>query len=401
MPARKMGVLFVGSLGSVATTAVAGTWAIRKGLAPVRGLVTEARPAAALPLLALDDISFGGWDIRSGDLYSAAVANMIISGEILAALRKELQAIPVYQGIRTNVDAVTKQVYGVAGEDKKTPLMTEVEKLISDIRHFKAQYHVSFIVVINVASTEPPASPHLSNWDLTSFEREMRESNPQIAPSMIYAYAALHEGCGYVNFTPSVCAELPALIELAMKKGVPVAGKDGKTGQTLYKTVLASMFKARQLKVTGWYSTNILGNTDGEVLRHQQHGRTKLETKSIGLRQILGYDDFEHLVRIDYYPPRGDHKEAWDNIDFEGWAGQRMSMKINWIGCDSALAAPLLLDLARLVEYAARRGEKGILHHLAMFFKAPYGKHSEISHDFFTQLGRFDQYVKECLEKKG
>jgi len=176
-----------------------------------------------------------------------------------------------------------------------------------------------------------------------------------------------------------------------------LAGKDGKTGQTLYKTVLAPMFQARDLRIKGWYSTNILGNKDGAILRNKEHGQAKVITKQSVLPKILGYDDFDHLVRIDYYSPRGDKKEAWDNIDFEGWLGERMSMKINWVGADSNLAAPLILDLARLTEYAARHGEKGDLSHLAFFFKSPQG--DEVSYDFFKQWLRFREYIFEQRSK--
>jgi myo-inositol-1-phosphate synthase len=395
-----MGVLFVGALGSVATTVVAGTWAIRKNLVPIRGLVTESEITKGLPLVDLSDIEFGGWDIRSTNFYSAVVNNRTVSEETLQALRQELQETKVFQGIQANVDSVTKKVYNVEETEEKVSLAIETERVMQDIDHFKTENKVDFIVVANVSSTEPPISPTVYNWDLSTFKNKIFENDSRLSPSMIYAYAALEKECSFINFTPSVGAELPALEELGIKKGVPVAGKDGKTGQTLYKTVLGPMFKARQLKINGWYSTNILGNSDGEILRSGEHGQSKLETKSSGLKQILGYDDFDQLVRIDYYPPRGDQKEAWDNIDFEGWMGEKMSMKINWIGSDSVLAAPLLLDLARLVEYARRRGERGILPHLGMFFKSPYGRSSEVNHDFCSQYSQFEQYVENCLKEE-
>jgi myo-inositol-1-phosphate synthase len=233
----------------------------------------------------------------------------------------------------------------------------------------------------------------MQQWDLDTFETRMRENDSWITPGMIYAYAAIRKGCGYINFTPSVNAELPALRELAQKTGAVVAGKDGKTGQTLYKTVLAPMFKARQLKVLGWYSTNILGNTDGAVLSSTDHRQSNAATKLAVLSNILGYEDIDHQVRIDYYRPRGDNNEAWDNVDFEGWLGHKMCMKINWIGSDSVLAAPLVIDLVRFAGYAARCGEKGMLTYLDMFFKSPYGDGRELSCDFFEQLDRLKQYV--------
>jgi myo-inositol-1-phosphate synthase len=396
---RSLGVLFIGALGSVATTVMAGNLAIRKGLVPIRGLITETEIAKDLSLVPLNDIIFGGWDIRSYDVFTAAMNNRTVAKETLEALHTELEGIKIFQGIKANMNSVTRQVYNISESDEKETVASAAVKLMRDIDQFKAENDVDSIVVVNVSSTEPPVPPTVLEWDLSTFEEKIRENDSHITPTMIYTYAALEKGCGFINFTPSICAELPALVELAENRAVPVAGKDGKTGQTLYKTVVGPMFKARDLKVKGWYSTNILGNTDGEILRDEQHGKTKLETKASGLQQILGYNDFEHLVRIDYYGPRGDQKEAWDNIDFEGWMGEKMSMKINWIGSDSVLAAPLLLDLARLVEYAGQRGEKGFLPHLGMFFKFPYSQSSDVNHDFFVQYSCFHQYVKLCLQE--
>lgn len=400
MNQRRLGVLFIGALGSVATTVMAGNLAIRKDLVPIRGLITETEITKDLSLVSLNDILFGGWDIRSDDVFTAAINNRTVAKETLRVLQNELEEIKVFQGIQANMDSVTKQVYNILETAERETVASAVVKLMRDIDQFKAENEVDSIVVINVSSTESPVSPTVWEWDLPTFKEKIQENDPHITPSMIYAFAALEKGCGFINFTPSICAELPALVELARKRAVPVAGKDGKTGQTLYKTVIGPMFKVRQLKINGWYSTNILGNSDGEILRSEKHGKSKLETKSSGLQQILGYNDFDQLVRIDYYPPRGDQKEAWDNIDFEGWMGEKMSMKINWIGSDSVLAAPLILDLARLIEYALIRGEKGVLHHLGMFFKSPYGKPSEVNHDFFVQWSRFKQYVENCLKGK-
>jgi myo-inositol-1-phosphate synthase len=398
MNRRSLGVLFIGALGSVATTVMAGSLAIRKGLVPIRGLITETEITKGLSLVSLNDILFGGWDIRSDDVYTAAINNRTVAKETLGALHNELEGVKIFQGIQANMDSVTKQVYNISEIAEKESVASAVLKLMRDIDQFKAENEVDSIVVINVSSTESPVSPTVLEWDLSTFEEKIQKNDSHITPTMIYTYAALEKGCGFINFTPSICAELPALVELAEKRAVPVAGKDGKTGQTLYKTVIGPMLKARNLKVKGWYSTNILGNTDGEILRDEQHGKTKLETKASGLQQILGYNDFDHLVRIDYYGPRGDQKEAWDNIDFEGWMGEKMSMKINWIGSDSVLAAPLLLDLARLVEYAGQRGETNFLPHLGMFFKSPYSQSSAVNHDFFVQYSCFQQYVKLCLQ---
>lgn len=227
--------------------------------------------------------------------------------------------------------------------------------------------------MINTASTEEKTKRHSLYQSLKAFETGLRENSPDIRPGMLYAYAAIKSKCAYVNFTPSVTNEIPALQELAELQAVPTAGKDGRTGQTLYKHVLGKMFKQRGLNIVGWYSTNILGNQDGAVLEHPTHSSTKIDSKSIGLEQILGYSHFDHKVRIDYFPVRGDRKEAWDTIDFEGWLGERMTMKINWLGIDSILAAPLIIDLSRFMDHALREEKVGIMKHLSLFFKAPIG----------------------------
>jgi len=227
--------------------------------------------------------------------------------------------------------------------------------------------------VVNTASTEEKTKSHSLYQSLKAFETGLRENSLDIRPGMLYAYAAMKSKCAYVNFTPSVTTEIPALQELAELQAVPTAGKDGRTGQTLYKHVLGKMFKQRGLNIVGWYSTNILGNQDGAVLEHPTHSSTKIDSKSIGLEQILGYSHFDHKVRIDYFPVRGDRKEAWDTIDFEGWIGERMTMKINWLGIDSILAAPLIIDLSRFMEHALRESKVGIMEHLSLFFKSPIG----------------------------
>lgn len=396
MISRKMGVLLIGALGSVATAAVAGTLAVRRKLSPPTGLVTESVTVEGVPLAPLENIYFAGWDIRDGSILSATLDNRVVPEKMLPPLREELKGVRVFPGIRVNLDSVTRQVYGIGADGREESLPEAVDRLTKDISRFRIENDLTSVVAVNVSFTEPPADPELFQWDLPLFEKGIQNSDQRITSSMIYTYAALNSGCGFVNFTPSACAELPALQELADKKGVPVAGKDGKTGQTLYKTVLASMFKARELRIKGWYSTNILGNSDGAILRDELHGKSKMETKSSVLKNILEYDDFEHLVRIDYYSPRGDNKEAWDNIDFEGWLGIRMSMKINWIGCDSALAAPLVVDLARLVELALNRGEKGSLIHLGLFFKSPYNDGPAVKGGFYKEWSLFQEYIKSC-----
>jgi myo-inositol-1-phosphate synthase len=237
-------------------------------------------------------------------------------------------------------------------------------------------------VVVNLASVERPIINSKSMETLEDFENALDENDESLTSGMIYAYAAISQKCGYVNFTPAVTADVPALEQLAKRNGVVLAGKDGKTGQTLYKTVLASMFQKRGLKVEGWYSTNILGNRDGEILNDQEHVKSKISTKQGVLPSILKYDDFVHQVHIHYYPPRGDLKEAWDNIDFTGWFGVKMQMKVNWLGCDSILAAPLVVDLVRWVHFLQGLGMSGNVKELGSYFKAPVGLEEN---DFFDQ----------------
>ncbi|MEC3249784.1 inositol-3-phosphate synthase [Bacillus cereus] len=234
---------------------------------------------------------------------------------------------------------------------------------------------------------------HSLYQSLKAFETGLRENSSDIRPSMLYAYAAMRSKCAYVNFTPNVTTEIPALQELAELQAVPTAGKDGRTGQILYKHVLGKMFKQRGLNIVGGYSMNILGNQDGAVLEHPTHSSTKIDLKSIGLEQILGYSNFDHKVRIDYFPVRGDRKEAWDTIDFEGWLGERMTMKINWLGVDSILAAPLIIDLSRFMDHALRERKVGIMEHLSLFFKSPIG-----TDEYALDTG---QLSKVTLQKNG
>ena len=242
-----------------------------------------------------------------------------------------------------------------------------------NIRDFRTAQECDAVVLINLASTEKfidkSATPAFDS--LQNFEKALDMNAPEIAPAMIYAYAAIAEGVGYGNFTPSVAADIPALVEFAEKQGVPITGKDGKTGQTMIKTALAPAFKTRALKVDGWYSTNILGNRDGLALSNAESLKSKLATKSTVLDDILGYEVESHLVDIRYYKPRGDNKEAWDNIDLIGFLGQPMQLKVNFLCKDSILAAPLVIEIARLLDWAQRCGERGVQEQLAVFFKLP------------------------------
>ncbi|CAN5891927.1 inositol-3-phosphate synthase [soil metagenome] len=400
----KLGILLVG-MGAVSTTTIAGVLAVRRGLGrPIGSLTqmgtvrlgkrTEGRSPQIkdfVPLAALDDVVFGGWDIFEDNCYEAAKTAGVLDGELLEQIRPELEAI-------TPMSAVFDRRYvkRLDGPNVKTGGSKRVlaEALRDDIRRFKEQHQLDRLVLIWCGSTEiylPESEAHAS---IEAFERGLEANDPGIPSSMIYAYAALKEGIPYANAAPNLSADVPALLQLAQQTGSPVAGKDLKTGQTWMKTVVAPGIKARLLGVEGWYSTNILGNRDGEVLDDPESFKTKEESKKSVLDYILQpnlypelYEKLCHVVRINYYPPRGDNKEGWDNIDIFGWLGYPMQLKINFLCRDSILAAPIVLDVALFLDLAKRAGMGGIQEWLSFYFKSPMhapGLYPE--HDLFIQL---------------
>jgi myo-inositol-1-phosphate synthase len=367
---RRIGMAIVGLGGAVATTAVAGVELMKRGLIEKDGL----------PLATLDDglvkdlapyegIVFGGWDLSSDDLASAAAGHGVLDAGRLEAAKPALEAMRPWPAFGN--EEFCRKVSGdnvVAVSDNAEA----VEEIRKDLRSFGEENELDGVVLVNLASTERRTDPTLPVFSTPeAFEEGINANDPAIGPAMLYAYAAILEGVPYVNFTPSVGADLPALVKLAETRGVPVAGKDGKTGQTMLKTALAPALKTRALTVEGWYSANILGNRDGQALDDPDSLASKVETKGSVLDQILGYEVPNHVVRIDYYPPRGDSKEAWDNVDLVGFMGARMQLKVNFLCGDSILAAPLAIELARLSDLAKRRGMGGVQEHLGMFFKAP------------------------------
>jgi myo-inositol-1-phosphate synthase len=395
------GVLFVGLGGAVATTVVGGVFAIQRAVMQPIGLVTEDDQWEALDFLSLNSLVFGGWDVRSVDLYTAATEHQVIPSDILPAITDDLKRVTSWAGVAVSVDQAVANIANANGNGngsaKKFYVTRQqgVAQLMRDIAEFRRQHRLDQVIVINTTSTEPPVSleaPALQ--DLVSFEAGIKANDPAISTGMIYAYAALKSGCPYINFTPNTTVETPALLELAEQQHVPVAGKDGKTGQTMYKTIIGPMLAMRRLRLRGWYSTNILGNRDGQVLHNPDNLESKIQTKSSVLSSILGYDDFTHVVRIDYFPPSGDAKEAWDHIVFKGWLGEEMSLRINWQGKDSPLAAPLIVDLLRLVELGHRQGLTGVLQHCACFFKAPY---HVSEHNMFVQYEALMRYLEESV----
>ena len=385
----RLGIAIVGLGGAVATTAVAGVALMRAGLAGLDGL-----PLAALGddltghLVPYDGLVFGGWDLSGDDLATAARTHDVLDLRQYEAVRDELAAVAPWPAVGN--DAFCG---GVSGSHRAAAgsLRTAVDQIRADLAGFRAEHGLDRVVVINLASTE--SSPDLTA-DLfqtpEAFEAAVDADDVRIPPAMLYAYAAILDGVPYGNFTPSVGADVPALVALAAERGVPLAGKDGKTGQTFLKTLIAPGLRDRALRVEGWFSTNIRGNRDGEALREAGSLASKIGTKGSVLDQILGYPVEDHVVRINYYRPRGDAKEAWDNIDLIGFLGQKMQVKINFLCKDSILAAPLVLDIARCLDLAQRAGHGGAMEPMGVFFKGPMTSDGRVpEHDFGRQQTAF------------
>ena len=392
-------------MGAVSTTTIAGVLAIRRGLAkPIGSLTqmgtvrlgkrTEGRSPLIkdfVPLASLDDVVFGGWDIFDDNSYEAAKTAGVLESSLLDQVRPELEKIRPMSAVFDR-----RYVKRLDGPNvKKGANKREMaDQLGEDMRRFKQEHGLDRLVMVWCGSTEVYLTESAVHASVAAFEKGLEESDPAIPSSMIYAYAAIKEGIPYANAAPNLSADVPALLELAAKSGSPVAGKDLKTGQTWMKTVVAPGLKARLLGVEGWYSTNILGNRDGEVLDDPESFKTKEESKKSVLDYILQpnlypdlYAKLCHVVRINYYPPRGDNKEGWDNIDLFGWLGYPMQLKINFLCRDSILAAPSVLDVALFLDLAKRTGMSGIQEWLSFYFKSPMaapGLYPE--HDLFIQL---------------
>ena len=400
----KLGVLIPG-LGAVSTTFIAGVEAIKKQLAKPIGSLTQLGTIRLgkrtdhrvplikdfVPLAGLDDLVFGGWDIYPDNCHQAAVNAGVLDKELLAQVRPELESVAPWTAVFSQ-----DYVRNLDGPNVKTGKnkMDLAEQVMADIDGFRTAHGLERLVMVLCASTEIYLTPKPVHRTLEAFEQGLRDNDPDIAPSMVYAYAALTRGIPFANGAPNLTLDIPALMELAQKMGVPVCGKDFKTGQTLMKTILAPGLKSRMIGLNGWFSTNILGNRDGEVLDDPDSFKTKEESKLSVLDQILQptlypdlYGDFTHKVRINYYPPRGDNKEGWDNIDIFGWMGCPMQIKINFLCRDSILAAPLVLDLVLFLDLAQRCNMQGIQEWLSFYFKSPMCAPSLYpEHDLFIQL---------------
>ncbi len=415
-PAKgKLGVLIPG-MGAVATTFMAGVELVRKGksnpvgsltqLATVRlGKRTDGRSPMIkdfVPLAKLTDLVFGGWDIYEDNAYQAATNAAVLGKEHLGQVKKFLGGIKP-------MTAVFDQNYvkRINGPNVKTGAnkMAMAEQLMADIAGFKKANKCDRLVMIWCGSTETFTKPSAVHATLAAFEKGLAKNSADIAPSQVYAYAALKSGVPFANGAPNLTHDTPALLDMARDNGLPVCGKDFKTGQTFMKTLLAPGLKSRMLGINGWFSTNILGNRDGEVLDDPGSFKTKEETKLSVLDQILQpelypglYKDLYHAVRINYYPPRGDEKEGWDNIDIFGWLGYPMQIKIDFLCRDSILAAPIVLDLVLFMDLAQRAGMRGIQEWLSFYFKAPMtapGLYPE--HDIFIQLMKLKNRLRYLM----
>jgi myo-inositol-1-phosphate synthase len=400
----KLGILIPG-MGAVATTFIAGVEAVKRGLGHPIGSLTQLSTIRLgkrtdnntpkikdfVPLTPLECLTFGTWDIFEDNADEAAANAKVLEPALLEQLKEPLSAIKPMKAVFDKT--YVKRIDGP--NVKSAPTKMELaEQLMQDIRDFKRNNNCSRLVMIWCGSTEVFHKPAAVHATIEFFEEGLRKNDPEIAPSQIYAYAALKLGVPYANGAPNLTTDTPALLELARQNEVPICGKDFKTGQTFMKTLLAPGFKARMLGMNGWFSTNILGNRDGEVLEDPGSFKSKEETKLSVLEQILQpnlypelYKDLYHAVRINYYPPRGDSKEGWDNIDIFGWLGYPMQIKIDFLCRDSILAAPLVLDLVLFLDLAQRAGMKGIQEWLSFYFKGPMtapGLYPE--HDIFIQL---------------
>jgi len=408
----KLGVLLVG-LGAVSTTLVAGVEAVRKGIAKPFGSLTQLGTIRLgkrtdnrnplirdfVPLASLDDVVFGAWDIFSDSAYEAAAHAGVLEKSLVEDLREQLDSLKPMPAVFDH--NYVKRLNGTNIKSGKNK-MELAEQLMADMANFKRDKGCDRLVIVWAASTEIYLEPSEIHQTIEAFEKAMYDNDPRIAPSMIYAYAAIKSGIPFANGAPNLTLDIPALTKLAEQNGVPICGKDFKTGQTLMKTILAPGLKARMLGLEGWYSTNILGNRDGEVLDDPENFKTKEESKLSVLETILQpdahpdlYGNFAHVVRINYYPPRGDNKEGWDNIDIFGWLGYKMQIKIDFLCRDSILAAPLCLDLALFLDLAQRAGMKGIQEWLSFYFKAPQtpaGLYPE--HDLFIQLKKLKNTLR-------
>ncbi|MEF9923352.1 MAG: inositol-3-phosphate synthase [Muribaculaceae bacterium] len=418
-PEGKLGVLIVGLGGAVSSTFVVGTLATRKGLTTPIGSITQLSTIKlgqganarnpkikdVLPIAKLDDIVFGGWDIFEDNVYDAAVHADVLQQKDLDGVKDELKAIKPMKAAFLNQYVTRLHGTWTKSAPTKWDLMLQLKE---DMANFKKDNNCNRIVVIWAASTEVYVPMTETHMTLSSLQKAMKDNSEEIAPSMLYAYAAIDSGIPFINGAPALTVDMPGIWELAEQKCVPICGKDFKTGQTLMKTVLSPMLRTRMLGLRGWFSTNILGNRDGEVLDDPASFKTKEVSKLSVLDTILKpseypelYGNIYHKVRINYYPPRGDQKEGWDNIDIVGWMGYPMQIKVDFLCRDSILAAPLLLDLVLLNDLAKRCNFSGIQSWLSFYFKSPmHALDEEPTHDVFAQNVVLRNKMREIMNEE-
>jgi myo-inositol-1-phosphate synthase len=412
----RLGIITPG-LGAVATTFIAGVESVRRGLSQPVGSLTQMATIRLgkraenrtpfikefVPLADLKDIVFGAWDPIPDDAYTAAKKAGVLEARDLEPIADYLKAIKPMPAVFENKYVTRIHGTNVKKGKNKRDL---AEQLRQDIRDFKEKNKLDRIVIVWCASTEIYIKAGPQHATLAQFEKAMEANDDAIAPSMLYAYAAIMEGVAFCNGAPNLAVDIPALIQLANEKGVAISGKDFKTGQTWMKTVIAPGLKARMLGLAGWYSTNILGNRDGEVLDDPASFKTKEESKLSVLHTILQpekypelYKGFSHVVRINYYPPRGDNKEGWDNIDIFGWMGYPMQIKVNFLCRDSILAAPIALDLALFSDLAQRAGMKGVQEWLSFYYKSPMTTTPTLlpEHDLFIQQTKLKNTLRQMM----
>lgn len=399
MKKGKLGVWLIGARGSISTTVIVGSLALRKGLTEPIGMITATDLFDDAALVDLGAIEFGGCDIRPGE--PPHVVRQILGLSEIVDPESCMEIEQEFARIVSGIDKGTARNCGDAIQQltdsmvlKDCSLREEVSEIRQSLQQFRQEKSLTDIVVVNLASTEPALELGGCHLDLESFESCLdRNDSKAVKASTIYAYAAVQEGCPYINFTPSSGALVPAIIELAEKNKVPVMGNDGKTGETLVKSALAPMFACRNLEVLSWEGFNILGNMDGSILKHPENRESKIKTKDQVLARILGYAPHSR-VHIDYVPSLDDQKTAWDFIHFKGFLGAKMSLQFVWQGYDSMLAAPLVLDLVRLAEFAKRRGEGGLMPQLASYFKAPLGVEEQRLYEQYKMLLDYAEMAK-------
>jgi myo-inositol-1-phosphate synthase len=415
----KLGVLTPG-LGAVSSTFIAGVIAAREGhSAPIGSLTQMAHVRLGdraegrnplirefVPLATLDDLVFGGWDPISPNALEAARTAGVLEERDISKVARGLEGVVAMPAVFDN-----RWVSRLTGTRVKTGTNKHdlAQQLMADIERFRVDNDCDRLVMVWCGSTEAYQEPTAVHDSIESFEAGLKANDPNISPSQLYAYAALASGVPYANGAPNLTVDLPCMVQLALERGVPICGKDFKTGQTFMKTMLAPGFKARMLGLRGWYSTNILGNRDGEVLDDPENFKSK-EVSKLGVLDTIFqpkeypdlYGDIDHVVRINYYPPRGDNKEGWDNIDIFGWMNYPMQIKVNFLCRDSILAAPLVLDLALFMDLAARAGSSGLQEWLSFYFKAPQTSSPDLDpeHDLFIQQIKLKNTLREWMGER-